>query len=44
MEPAQYIAYLLKEPRKVNCVKACEVLEASHDESNRFLLSNHFTG
>lgn len=44
MESAQYIAYLLSEPRKVSCVKASEVLEVSHDEINRFLLSNHFTG
>lgn len=44
MESAQYIAYLLSEPRKVSCVKASEVLELSHDEINRFLLSNNFTG
>ncbi|GAA4435592.1 hypothetical protein GCM10023188_27650 [Pontibacter saemangeumensis] len=44
MESAQYIAYLLSEPRKVSCVKASEVLEVSHDEINRFLLSNDFTG
>lgn len=44
MESAQYIAYLLSEPRKVSCVKASEVLEVSHDEINRFLLSSHFTG
>ena len=44
MEAAQYIAYLLSEPRKVSCVKASEVLEVSHDEINRFLLSNDFTG
>lgn len=44
MESAQYIAYLLSEPRKVSCVKASEVLEVSHDEINRFLLDNNFTG
>nr|WP_162056527.1 transposase [Pontibacter pamirensis] len=44
MESAQYIAYLMSEPRKVSCVKASEVLEVSHDEINRFLLSSHFTG
>lgn len=44
MESAQYIACLLSEPRKVSCVKASEVLEVSHDEVNRFLLSNNFTG
>ena len=44
MESAQYIAYLLSEPRKVSCMKASEVLEVSHDEINRFLLSSHFTG
>jgi len=44
MEAASYIAYLLSEPRKVSCVKASEVLEVSHDEINRFLLSNDFTG
>jgi hypothetical protein len=44
MESAQYIAYLLSEPRKVSCIKASEVLEVSHDEINRFLLSNNFTG
>ncbi|MHA6249029.1 IS701 family transposase [Pontibacter sp. CAU 1760] len=44
MESSHYIAYLLSEPRKVSCVKASEVLEVSHDEINRFLLSSHFTG
>ncbi len=44
MESAQYIAYLLSEPRKASCVKASEVLEVSHDEINRFLLSSEFTG
>ncbi len=44
MESAQYIAYLLSEPRKVSCVKASEVLEVSHDEINRFLSGNSFTG
>ena len=44
MESASYIAYLMSEPRKVSCVKASEVLEVSHDEINRFLLSNQFSG
>jgi hypothetical protein len=44
MEAGSYIAYLLSEPRKVSCVKASEVLEISHDEINRFLLSNQFSG
>ncbi|RDV11974.1 hypothetical protein DXT99_22850 [Pontibacter diazotrophicus] len=44
MESAQYIAYLLSESRKVSCVKASKVLEMSHGEINRFLLSNSFTG
>ncbi len=44
MEAATYIAYLLSEPRKVSCVKASEVLAVSHDEVNRFLLGNDFTG
>ena len=44
MDSAHYIAYLLSEPRKASCVKASEVLEVSHDEINRFLLSSDFTG
>lgn len=44
MEATSCIAYLLSEPRKVSCVKASQVLEVSHDEMNRFLLSSHFTG
>lgn len=44
MEAASYIAYLLSEPRQVSCVRASAVLEISHDEVNRFLLSNNFTG
>ena len=44
MEAASYIAYLLSEPRQVSCVKASQVLEVSHDEINRFLLSNEFSG
>jgi hypothetical protein len=44
MEAASYIAYLLSEPRQPSCVKASEVLEVSHDEINRFLLSSTYTG
>ncbi len=44
MESASYIAYLLSEPGQVSCVKASEVLELTHDEINRFLLSNAFSG
>jgi hypothetical protein len=44
MESASYIAYLLSEPRQVSCVRASAVLEISHDEVNRFLLGNNYTG
>ena len=44
MKAASYIAYLLSEPRQVNCIRASTVLAVSHDEVNRFLLGNNFTG
>lgn len=44
MEAASFTAYLLSELRKPSCVKASEVSEISHNEINRFLLSNQFTG
>lgn len=44
MQLDQYIAYLLSTPCPSSCVKASEVLEVSHDEVNRFLLSSEYTG
>jgi hypothetical protein len=44
MDSARYIAYLLSEPKRASCVRAGDILEVSHDEINRFLLSGDFTG
>lgn len=44
MDSARYIAYLLSEPGRVSCVRAGDILEVSHDEINRFLLTGDFTG
>lgn len=44
METTQYIAYLLSAPKKVSCVQAGEVMEVSHDEVNRFLANEYFSG
>ena len=40
----KYIAYLMSSPVGSSCVKASSILEVSHDEVNRFLLSDHPTG
>ncbi len=44
MQAEEYIAYLLSSPAKSSCVQAGEVLEVSHDEVNRFLLSGSYQG
>ena len=44
MEAAEYIAYLLSEPYKSSCVRSSHVLAISHDEVNRFLNGNSFSG
>lgn len=44
MRVEEYITYLLVEPNGSRCVKIGEVLDISHDEVNRFLLSGNFTG
>ena len=44
MDIEKYIAYLMSSPVGSSCVKASSILEVSHDEVNRFLLSNHHTG
>ena len=37
MSIKQYIVYLMSESGLSSCVKASEILEASHDEVNRLL-------
>jgi hypothetical protein len=44
MQVEEYIAYLLSSPRSSSCVQAGDVLQISHDEVNRFLLSGDFQG
>lgn len=44
MQAEEYIAYLLSSPANSSCVQAGEVLEVSHDEVNRFLLSGNYQG
>lgn len=44
MEAAEYIAYLMSEAGKSSCVRSSQVLQISHDEVNRFLNGNDFTG
>jgi hypothetical protein len=44
MKIEEYITYLLSEPKGSSCVKIGEVLDISHDQVNRFLLSSNFQG
>lgn len=44
MDIEKYIAYLMSSPTASSCVKASTVLEVSHDEVNRFLLSGNHSG
>lgn len=44
MDIEKYIAYLMSSPTASSCVKASAVLEVSHDEVNRFLLSGNHSG
>lgn len=44
MKVEEYLSYLLSEPKGSSCVKIGEVLEISHDEVNRFLLSGNYSG
>ena len=44
MQAEEYIAYLLSSPRSSSCVQAGQVLQVSHDEVNRFLLSGAYKG
>ena len=44
MDIEKYIAYLMSSPTGSSCVKASTVLEVSHDEVNRFLLSGNHSG
>lgn len=44
MDIEKYIAYLMSSAVGSSCVKASSVLETSHDEVNRFLLSGQYTG
>ena len=44
MQAEEYIAYLLSSPSSSSCVQAGQVLNVSHDEVNRFLLSGDFQG
>ncbi|MDO1445635.1 transposase [Rhodocytophaga aerolata] len=44
MQVEEYIAYLLSSPRNSSCVQAGDVLQVSHDEVNRFLLSGEYQG
>jgi hypothetical protein len=44
MEAAGYIAFLMSEPYKSSCVRSSQVLQISHDEVNRFLSGNDFSG
>lgn len=44
MDIEKYIAYLMSSPTGSSCVKASTVLEVSHDEVNRFLLSDTHKG
>ena len=44
MDIEKYIAYLMSSPTGSSCVKASTVLEVSHDEVNRFLLSGAHSG
>ncbi len=44
MDIEKYIAYLMSSPSGSSCVQASSVLEVSHDEVNRFLLSGQYQG
>jgi len=44
MDIEKYIAYLMSNPTGSSCVQASKVLEVSHDEVNRFLLSGNYAG
>jgi len=44
MDIERYIAYLMSSPEGSSCVQASAVLQTSHDEVNRFLLSGQYTG
>lgn len=44
MDIEKYIAYLMSSPSGSSCVKASAVMEVSHDEVNRFLLSDNHSG
>jgi len=44
MQAEEYITYLLSSPNGSSCVQAGHVLQVSHDEVNRFLLSGAYQG
>jgi hypothetical protein len=44
MDIEKYIAYLMSSPTGSSCVKASAVLQVSHDEVNRCLLSGKYPG
>jgi hypothetical protein len=44
MDIEKYIAYLISSPSGSSCVKASMVMKVSHDEVNRFLLSDNHVG
>lgn len=44
MDIEKYIAYLMSNPKGSSCVNASTVLKESHDEVNRFLLSDNHSG
>ena len=44
MDIEKYIACLMSSPSGSSCVQASRVLEVSHDEVNRFLLSGNYNG
>lgn len=44
MDIEKYIAYLMSSPTGSSCVRASEVMKVTHDEVNRFLLSDNHAG
>lgn len=44
MQAEEYMAYFLSSPSGSSCVQAEQVLQVSHDEVNRFLLSGAHQG
>lgn len=44
MKTEEYITYLLSDPKGSSCVRSGEILEISHDQVTRFLLSGNFNG